>query len=42
MLYSRGSGRFDFAADGTFTSASPSSTTSSPTRHVEMAGGEVV
>ena len=32
----RGSGRFDFAADGTFTSASPSSTISSATVQVQV------
>jgi hypothetical protein len=34
--YSFGSGRFDLAADGTFTSASPSSTISSPTLQMQV------
>src|SRR5262249_21146035 len=32
----RGSGRFDLAAEGTFTKASPSSTISWPTLHVQV------
>src|SRR5262245_48860088 len=35
-FYNRGSGRLDFAADGTFTKASPSSTTSSATLQMQV------